>query len=838
MFKHFKSYYILIILISLSLFNLSKSFPFLRRLQTKTLEFIKATDLIYLNSKWQFNIRYSSDNDLIIGTELTTSILYKGEKAKADCKVTSSDKLECIYNGSNQAKSDLIQLKYDSSVDATIKWSNLDTAKSIPMNDTLTFEDSFSLKYTYNNPWVFKIKLDDNDILPEDAIVEVDIIDSSNTDEKRNKVVATCTHKSHYLNCEFTYKRGAYYLIQISANKISGSINWKNLEENISIPYYTKMNFFSDAYYLDLINGQWSYTLYASQSESFGSSSTPITINSKIVKQDGTSYIYFTKCVGRNYFTCTVIGSNQNIKDLVYVTPDSPNSANKEISVDWDGKITSDKIIARNATLNLDRLYDLRFTGNGWEFKIDVSQDQNLPNGATLWAEYCYTTMHHYESVCTYNDHVLLCTNGEGSSQYFLFVNKGNLGSITWSNLKEREIQIPLNATLTFKKAYGKLFTNKWTFVLKAGKETACPQESKLIIDIIHNSEETTASCVITSYSYMICVSDYATQTSEDTIKLSPNKKYGSVEWQSGLDTKTNIESYTFASEELALNFRYAINLNFANNRWAFEIAANTDSNRGNKQLDMNLKYKVDVLVKKSSGEELKSSATCLSYIRGDNPSQILICGCGYENQNKDDLIQIAYQKHDETSLNIKWSSLTKNYLIALNTELIFDEVTNYRIIDRYWNFDVKLKDNENIILPIGSKVIISTSLTSPNNYLNCTAESKTILSCPTTNSYSEQPNAIIILLKKIQTSVTWLNENPVIPIIEPEATTETKPNPEATTETKPDPESSTEIKPNPESTTESKDDENGGNNKNIDNFCKYLNDAKIGLLLFILIFV
>ena len=836
MFKHFKSYYILIILISLSLFNLSKPFPFLRRLQTKTLEFIKATDLIYLNSKWQFNIRYSSDNDLSIGTELTTSILYKGEKAKADCKVTSSDKLECIYNGSNQAKSDLIQLKYDSSVDATIKWSNLDTVKSIPMNDTLTFEDSFSLKYTYQKPWVFKIKLDDNDILPEDAIVEVDIIDSSNTDEKKNKVVATCTHKSHYLNCEFTYKRGAYYLIQISANKISGSINWKNLEENVSIPYYTKMKSFSDAYYLDLIDGQWSYTLYASPSESFGSSSTPITINSKIVKQDGTSYIYFTKCVGMNlYFTCTVIGSNQNIKDLVYVTPDSPNSANKEISVDWDGKITSDKIIARNATLNLDRLYDLRRAGNfDWEFKIDVSQDQNLPNGATLWAEYCFTT-HYDKSVCTYNDHVLLCTNKLGPSQYFLFLNKGPLGSITWSNLKEREIQIPLNATLTFNKAYGKLFTNKWTFVLNADKKTACPQESKLIIDIIHNEEETTASCFII-YSNMICVSDYETQTSEDIIKLSPNQKYGSVEWESGLVTETNIESYTFASEELELDLRYAINLNFANNRWAFEIAASYSS--GNKQLDMNLKYKVDVLVKKSSGEELKKSATCLPYIRGDNPSQRLICGCGYENQNKDDLIQIAYQKHDETSLNIKWSSLTKNYLIALNTELIFDEVTNYRKIDRYWNFDVKLKDNENIILPIGSKVIISTSLTSPNNYLNCTAESKTILSCPTTNSYSEQPNAIIILLKKIQTSVTWLNENPVIPIIEPEATTETKPNPEATTETKPDPESSTEIKPNPESTTESKDDENGGNNKNIDNFCKYLNDAKIGLLLFILIFV
>ena len=404
---------------------------------------------------------------------------------------------------------------------------------------------------------------------------------------------------------------------------------------------------------------------------------------------------------------------------------------------------------------------------------------------------------------------------------------------------------------MTFNKAYGKLFTNKWTFVLNAVKKTACPQESKLIIDIIHNEVETTASCVIIYNSNMICVSDYETQTSEDIIKLSSNKKYGSVEWQSGLETATNIESYTFATEELTLNLQYAINLNFANNRWAFEIAANTDYNSGDKRLDMNLKYKVDVLVKKSSGEELKKSATCLPYIRGDNPSQRLICGCGYENQNKDDLIQIAYQKHDETSLNIKWSSLTNNYLIALNTELIFDEVTNYKKIENYWNFDVKLKDNDNIILPIGSKVILYTSLTS-DNYLNCTAESKTILSCPTTNSYSEQPNAIctaesktilscpttnsysqhpnvnIILLKKIQTSVTWLNENPVIPIIEPEATTETKPNPEATTETK----------PNPEATTESKDDENGGNNKNIDNFGKYLNDAKIGLLLFILIFV
>ena len=166
----------------------------------------------------------------------------------------------------------------------------------------------------------------------------------------------------------------------------------------------------------------------------------------------------------------------------------------------------------------------------------------------------------------------------------------------------------------------------------------------------------------------------------------------------------------------------------------------------------------------------------------------MLSCVYADSNQNKDDLITIAYPKHDSSSLSIKWKTgITGNYPITLNTELIYaNKIDNYRKQNSYWNFDVHLETNDNYILPLNSKVIIDIN----KKTANCTATSKTLLSCQSQiNDYS-QPTITLDLIKSLDSSILWKNHIEISPVPTP------TPDPENTEESKTD---ITSEKPQPD---------------------------------------
>ena len=227
----------LFILLIILYINIIVANPFHRNLaETKTeLTFVKAYDLFFLESTWQFKITYSYTNTPpSTGSQLFTPILYKGSPSHAKCQVMSIDRLDCSLEQTDQLMSDLIQINNSGDSVANINWkSGLEGNYDIPINTTLNYLYSFDLKYTttsYN--WDFKIKIGQDDILPENGVV---LIDLSFTDSKQGS--AKCIHNDHYLTCNFIWKRDTYYLIKIAPKK-DGSITWNNfgsIEEILTI---------------------------------------------------------------------------------------------------------------------------------------------------------------------------------------------------------------------------------------------------------------------------------------------------------------------------------------------------------------------------------------------------------------------------------------------------------------------------------------------------------------------------------------------------------------------------------------------------------------------------
>lgn len=551
--KNLKFTLILVIIICATI---EGSHLFHRRLEGEiiSLTFTKAYNLIFGDdSKWKFDINYAKDNTpLTTGSTYTVSILNKGQPAYASCTVSSTSLLNCVLNDLNQEKSDLIQINNNKN-NANIEWIGLTEVKNIIIKATLNYEDSYSLTYdTSNFIWEFKVKIMDEDILPENGLVTIDLIYI--TSDNTLSALADCTHNSHYLNCNFNLQRPQQILLKVSKTQNTGSIFWKNLQNDntkeLTIPIKAEMSLYTKklSKELELINGQWNYRIQARTNEKIFSDNTLITINSKIVKKGNAQPLYYlTRCYAvendqnNNDYKCKVIGENQEITDLVYVS----NSPLNEISINWGTVLTSDDPISRKAELSFVKAHDLIYSNEDWKFKIDVKDDENMPENAIVWVTvkaFTTTSVQWYYKICTFNEHVLSCADGSDSSssgdtleRIQTQKQRQSIGSVTWKNVKLLHIDIPLNYTFsTFKNAYGGFFTDKWHFMINANYKDSCPVNATVIIDILQNDVETTASCILLqknagSNGKLHCISDYPDQENTDSIKISSAKKYGSV---------------------------------------------------------------------------------------------------------------------------------------------------------------------------------------------------------------------------------------------------------------------------------------------------------------------
>ena len=480
------------------------------------LDFLEAKDLNFNpDSRWEFKIKYISGSQLPLESVHSTSILYKGTKKKASCRAEDDFVLDCFVNEIGQTVHDLVQLNYQVTNEATIKWSNLNKVYDIPINTTLKYIDSYSLAYNFisstNRYWDFRVKVEEN-ILPENGIVTIDLFFTS------EKIISTCKHRDRVLYCEIDHAKPTSYLIQISPEKESGTVEWENLENNVTIPLAYTARTFNQPYNLELINNQWNYILRTTGTI-LGGPSSLITIDTKIVSKTGNEYIYLTRCYQLSTITdnieyeCTVFGEHQEISDKVYVSSSIVN----DISVNWSNTVKTDQQIVRNAVLSFKKVYDLEYKNRDWTFKISVEDDDYLPEDSLVFVDVRRTNGDIY-SLCSFKSHILNCDKLSDSSQtstYLIqFQSEKKRGSVTWNNVKQKIIPIPLNYQLELNNAYKAYFTDRWNFIIYAKYKGDAPNHSKIVVDIKQNTQETTASCELLRQGYnglnyyIFCISD------------------------------------------------------------------------------------------------------------------------------------------------------------------------------------------------------------------------------------------------------------------------------------------------------------------------------------------
>ena len=664
---------------------------------------------------------------------------------------------------------DLIQLNYEVTNDATIKLKNLYDVYDIPINASLKYVDSYCLTYySTNKNWNFRIKIK-NKNLPENSYVNIDLFTSST-----GKVLAKCKHQNYYLYCEFTFNKPSTYLIQISPIKLIGSVDWENLDYNTTIPINYTARSFDQPRFLELIDGQWNYRIYSAAKDTMGSLSTLITINTKIKSNNGNEYIYLTRCylisdaTETKIFSCTVFGEHQEMSDIVYVT----NSNTNDISVDWNGKIKEDQLIVRNAELSFIKIYDHEYVKN-WVFKILVGNDDDLPEDSIVYVDVymdsSYLTANYY-AICTKNNHILNCDKISGSTgQTYLmkFQSEKVRGSVTWTNLKQKYISIPLNYKLTFSKAYNGFFTDRWNFLIDARHTGYAPRNSKVVIDILQNTKETTASCEILKIIngnenfYLFCVSDSEAQSINDIIIISSTKKQGSVTWNTEITESNNIvEKISLENDSeyiIPLNFIDADNMYFSNNRWIFTIKSRFET--ANNVKDKVGLYKVDISITKATSKS-QGIALCLLYEGEESHANArFLCYSDYANQQREDLLKITKEFTDDTTVSWLKGMKDTEVSITLNSIMTIDKAYNLtKTNNNYWYFNIDVVNDDDIILPLNSKVIVDLHTSSATYTANCTCYDYYKLFCGSTDDSTEEPS--LVYTKSQKSSVEWTNEN------------------------------------------------------------------------------
>lgn len=139
-------------------------------------------------------------------------------------------------------------------------------------------------------------------------------------------------------------------------------------------------------------------------------------------------------------------------------------------------------------------------------------------------------------------------------------------GTTTWTNLQDRLVTIPKNHTLTFERAYNLFFLDKWYFIVKVEKINDLTSYSTVIIDIIQNSQETTATCeYVKNDDEITCYSDYDIQSSHYNLKLNPNLKYGSISLKNNIEGNNIVGAYR--SNRIDINFRDAYDMYFSSQK-------------------------------------------------------------------------------------------------------------------------------------------------------------------------------------------------------------------------------------------------------------------------------
>ena len=430
------------------------------------------------------------------------------------------------------------------------------------------------------------------------------------------------------------------------------------------------------------------------------------------------------------------------------------------ISTRWKSSTAKEISITRLAALNLIDRYNLKYSDKKWSFKIKV--EITLPKDTKLIIDINYSNTYKDTATCYYNNQILSCLRDDSTQgvQNLIRIRKEkSSGSVTWLNIKDDYVKIPFITTLSFSKSFGLFFTDVWNFMIEViSQDISVPSGSYVIIDILQNSVEGKADCILEGgnkgkISNLTCSVIGTNQLKTDVIKINPIKKFSTVNWN--LLTTTNNNIPNALNQELSLSFIDAYGMVYSNNTWIFNIIGKpTQTICGGGIYIIDIKYITLMGI-------FDSTATCWTNGGTKADNIIFICKADYNSQTENDLVKIKYPKTDKSS--ITWTAgINDDYQITLKTVLTLVKAYDLHFV-QVWKFKINV---DNGILPPGAKVIIDIYKNKDLITTNCTSLNNKCIICNTEISSSSYTVKLAEAEEKTKKSSVEWKENKIFKLI------------------------------------------------------------------------
>ena len=246
--------------------------------------------------------------------------------------------------------------------------------------------------------------------------------------------------------------------------------------------------------------------------------------------------------------------------------------------------------------------------------------------------------------------------------------------------------------------------------------DSSFPLNSKILIDLLYNNAETTATCTLTVRNKYVCYPDKETQQVSDSLSISTTKKLGTV-------TYTNTDNLMFP---INVQFIKAYDLKFnSENKWEFKISISTGSLQNGQTLIVDVKI-----------DNNYSTANCLYN------TDVLSCVVNYNTQNIRNEIKLRNNRGREYLI---WSNLPNELDMYMAYDIEFINVYG-GFHENKWKFNIyhepinKLRSFDNV------KVLIDIKVNNQQSNALCQILNTIFMNCVSNHSNQNKDDILKIL--------------------------------------------------------------------------------------------
>ena len=686
-----------------------------------TLEFVKAYELKYENKAWKFKIEIANDglrDGLNVTVDLNSGSSESGGSCLLSSKVLSCQKDPVSY------QEELIYLSFKKKY-GSITWSNKDNNSEkikMALDRTLSYINSYYLKYDESNgKWTFKLAVKNTTLLiPGDSLITVDILYDENKNalaecEGNNKTSTGYYTATFSCECELTKEQ----IPKINKDRISGSVTWEGLTDSASIA--KKLEFkFVDAYGLEFITSdkKWFFDVEFEDTENLSPSSTEkyyLDMNYDTGSGSTLKHV-LAECSlkeeGINIFSCSAKFNNVNAKNykLHFTYPAFSVDSNV---INWIEGIDDNYEFGLKTELNYEKgIISYDSDSSSWVINIDISgKSSDIPVNSRIVLDIIKDESEDKIECIIASDVLLKCdtkisdTSAENLPSFSL--NRKGSSGVIWKNEETNDDFYYFLLIISLKYESADLLNfvnNKWQFKLHT---SSFPARMKIIIDILYDNSDSTATCVKELLN-ILCTVDETNQNENVVVKIKHEKGSESTVSWNNLSEDQEISKLTEADiKEVEFKSVYDFILNEDN--WEFKIEL-TKSNlqESDNPIEIDIKF----------NEQLDKASCTIT-----PPSLVLACKKAKRNSND----RIILTNNNE-NIDLVWTNLNEDIELFVSLDI--------KIVNTYggfrqdkWIFNIKYELSSGDIIDVNNNyALLDILVNSEENIAKCEIIGKFLL--------------------------------------------------------------------------------------------------------------